>query len=112
MAVNGSAQTILAGILLLKGLKAEKHRLGATEIKFGTNIVARIHGDYMLDITFPRNIRDEIVSNRQANPHHFEPESGWVSIMLNNANDIERGLNLLKYCYDINKKEQRRKANL
>ncbi len=44
-----------------------------------------MHGDHLVDIPFPKIVRDELVACGRAVPHHILPQSGWVSIHLNQA---------------------------
>jgi hypothetical protein len=46
---------------------AEPHRFG------------HIHGDRVADLPFPMDIKNELVNSGRVSPHHFLPQSGWVS---------------------------------
>jgi hypothetical protein len=54
--------------------------------------------------TFGRSIcivRDELVANGRAEPHHIIPQSGWVSIHLNQESDLDRAIELLRFSFEI-----------
>jgi Family of unknown function (DUF5519) len=65
------------------------------EFRLGRRELGHIHGDSLVDIPFPKKIRDEIIASREAEPHHILPESGWVSIFLRSEGDVERAIQLL-----------------
>jgi hypothetical protein len=41
-----------------------------------TTVVGRLHGDGVVDISFPTKVRNELVAAGQAVPHHVSPKSG------------------------------------
>jgi hypothetical protein len=41
------------------------------------------------------------VAAGRAEPHHILPDSGWVSIYLNQSSDVERAIELLRYSLEI-----------
>ncbi len=46
-------------------------------------------------------IRNELVIAGRAEPHHILPESGWVSIYLRQAADVDRAIELLRLSFEI-----------
>ena len=60
-----------------------------------------IHGDHLVDIPFPKKVRDEIIAAGRAQPHHILPETGWVSFYLQQESDVERAIALLRESYEI-----------
>lgn len=83
------------------GVTSSVHRFGGTEYKFGKREIGHIHGNHLVDIPFPMKIRNGIVESGNAEPHHILPESGWVSVFLNNGNDVDRAIVLLKKSYNL-----------
>ena len=60
-----------------------------------------MHTDRLVDIPFPKKVRDVLVASGRAEPHHILPESGWASIHLNQTSDVERAIELLLYSFEI-----------
>jgi hypothetical protein len=60
-----------------------------------------MQGDSLVDIPFPKGVRDELVTAGRAEPHHILPHSGWVSIYLKEASDVERVIELLPLSFEI-----------
>jgi len=83
------------------GIEAAPHRFGGTEYRLGRREIGHVHGDSLVDIPFPKKVRDELVAAQRAEPHHILPESGWVSIFLRQDGDVERAIELLQYSFAI-----------
>ncbi len=93
-------------------VEAHPHRFGGTEFKIGRREIGHVHGDYLVDIPFPKRIRDELVAAGEAEPHHILPASGWVSFYLRSEADIEQAIHLLRRSYELAMEQQeRRKAS-
>ena len=101
MPIAGAKDRIVGAVAQWEGLTIGPHRFGGTEFLIGKREIGHIHGDHLVDIPFPKRIRDEVVSSGEAQPHHVLPESGWVSLYLREAGDIERALALLRRSYEI-----------
>jgi Luciferase len=111
MPVIEAKEKVHFAMMNCEGIVAGPHRFGGNEYKLGKGEIGHIHGNYLVDIPFPLKIRNEIVRKGEAEPHHILPESGWVSIFLNNEEDIERAIKLLKKSYEL-ASEQLKKRNL
>lgn len=101
MPVNGAGQQIVEELARWEEIAQAPHRFGGTEFRVGRREVGHTHGDSLVDIPFPRPVRDELVESGVAQPHHVLPKSGWVSIYLRNASDVERAIQLLRKSYEI-----------
>jgi hypothetical protein len=101
MTIRGASEQIIATLLTWEGIEAHPHRFGGTEFRVGKREIGHIHGDSLVDIPFPKKIRDEIVAAGEASPHHILPDTGWVSFYLKEEGDIKRAIDLLKRSYEI-----------
>ena len=108
MAIRSAGENIKRAVSSWEGVETHPHRFGGTEFCIGKREVVHIHGDSIVDIPFPKKIRDEIVAAGAANPHHILPETGWVSFYLRADGDIERAIDLLKRSYEIALKQKDR----
>jgi hypothetical protein len=106
MTVHGASKKIVSALLAWDGVEARPHRFGGTEFRIGRREIGHIHGDWLVDIPFPKKVRDEIVSGGLAEPHHILPESGWVSFYLRIEADIQVAIRLLKRSYEIAMKQR------
>jgi hypothetical protein len=85
---------------------AHPHRFGGTEYRLGRREIGHIHGDYLVDIPFPKKVRDEIVAAGRAEPHHILPESGWISFYLREPADVERAISLFRQSFELAMKQR------
>ena len=106
MSVRGAQALITKAVTSWTGVSVEPHRFGGVEYVIGKREIGYIHGDHMLDIPFPKKVRDEIVAAGRAQPHHILPETGWVSFYLRQENDVEQAIALLHESYQIAQKQK------
>lgn len=106
MSVHGAQESITKAVTAWKNVMVQPHRFGGVEYKIGRREIGHIHGDHLVDIPFPKKIRDEIVNSGRAKPHHILPETGWVSFYLRTADDIEKAIALLDESYKIAMKQK------
>lgn len=102
MTLRGASQIIHAQVMSWAGVTSQPHRFGGTEYRLGAKReLGHVHGDWLVDIPFPKKVRDEVVASGQAEPHHILPETGWVSFYLKAPGDAERAVALLRRSYDL-----------
>ncbi len=91
------------------GVSAHPHRFGGREYRLGNREIGHVHGGWLVDIPFPKKVRDEIVLHGEAEAHHILPESGWVSIYLRSETDVDRAIVLLRgsYLLAVQQREKR-----
>jgi len=107
MAMKGAQQQIHAALLAWPGVTALPHRFGGTEYRFGERReIGHIHGDWLVDIPFPKKVRDEVVAAGRAEPHHILPKSGWISFYLREPEDVPRAIDLFKLSYEIARRQR------
>lgn len=101
MPVTGAGQRICEAVTTWEEVAHAPHRFGGTEFRVGRREVGHVHGDSLVDMPFPRPVRDELVESGAAEPHHVLPRSGWVSVFLRNQSDVARAIQLLRRSYEI-----------
>jgi hypothetical protein len=101
MSIRGAGEQITESVLNWEGVTAQPHRFGGTEYRLGRRELGHIHGDHMLDIPFPKKIRDQVVDAGRAQPHHILPETGWVSFYIKEAADVEPAIALLRQSFEL-----------
>jgi predicted DNA-binding protein (MmcQ/YjbR family) len=106
MSIRGASKQIIDTLLTWEGMESHPHRFGGTEFRIGKREIGHLHGDSLVDIPFPKKIRDEIVAAGEASPHHILPESGWVSFYLKEDGDVEKAIDLLQRSYQIALKQK------
>ena len=101
MSVPGALQKIHEAVSGWPGVTARPHRFGGTEYRLGRREIGHVHGDHLVDIPFPKKVRDEIVAAGRARPHHILRDSGWISFYLNDAVDVEKAIGLLRESFEL-----------
>src|SRR5512138_817850 len=101
MPVPGASEQISQALQQWEGVTQHVHRFGGQEYRLGRRELGHIHGDHLLDIPFPKKVRDEIVNAGLAQPHHILPETGWVSFYLREEEDVQKVIALLRRSYEI-----------
>ena len=106
MSVSGAQKRISQTVRTWEGVSVQLHRFGGVEYVIGRREIGHIHGDYMVDIPFPKKVRNEIIAAGRAHPHHLLPETGWVSYYLRHEEDVEKAIELLEENYRIALKQK------
>jgi hypothetical protein len=82
------------------------HRFGSREFRFGDAEVGHIHTGGVVDIPFPRSIRDAVLEEGLAEEHRWVPNSGWITFRVRSEGDLKHalwlmGLSYLRYALKI-----------
>ncbi len=106
MSIPGAQERITQAVTSWDGVSFQPHRFGGVEYVIGRREIGHIHGNHLVDIPFPKKVRDEIVAAGRAQPHHLLPETGWVSFYLRHESDVEQAIALLRQSYQIAQKQK------
>ncbi len=87
-------------VLSWPGVTTKIHRFGGTEFVLGRREIGHLHGNGLLDISFTRRLRDQVVGEGLAQPHHIFPHSAWVSFPVRAKVDISCAVCLLRLNYE------------
>ena len=101
MPVSGAQRRICEAVSAWEGVSINPHRYGGLEFRLERRELGHIHGDGLVDIPFPKRVRDEIVAALGAEPHHILPDSGWVSLFLRTDADVDRAILLLERSFSL-----------
>jgi hypothetical protein len=89
------------------GVSAHPHRFGGTEYRLGKREIGHIHGERLVDIPFPKPVRDAAIAEGKAEPHHILPDSGWVSIWLKSDQNVVDAIELLARSLELARRQVR-----
>ena len=101
MPVSGAERRICEAAGRWEGVTAAPHRYGGIEFRLGRREIGHVHRDSLVDIPFPKPVRDALVAAGDAEPHHILPDSGWVSVYLRSDADVERAIRLLQRSFTL-----------
>jgi hypothetical protein len=97
---TGAAQRITAAVGSWPDVVVGPHRFGGVEFRVGRRELGHLHGDRIADLPFPRRVRDELIAAGRARPHHVLPESGWVTLQIDEPGDVDGAIELFRRSYD------------
>lgn len=78
----------------------EPHRFGGIEFRVNNREIGHLHGNYLADLPFSARIRQQLVAEGRAVPHHIYPKSGWVSYYIHGIEDVSSVVDLFRRNYD------------
>jgi hypothetical protein len=82
------------------GVTVGPHRFGGVEFRRGRRELGHLHGSRLADLPFPIRVRERLVREGRAEPHHILPQSGWVSRAIRSDDDVADVIALFRLNYD------------
>ncbi len=98
--MRGAGARIAAEVTSWEGVTSAPHRFGGVEFRVGRRELGHVHGDAIVDLPFPRRISDELLAAGRVEPHHWVPDSGWVTKRLATDADVVDAVALLRSGYE------------
>ncbi len=99
MAELTAVETVRQAVASWEGVTIHDHRFGGVEFRLGRRELGHLHRSFA-DLPFTRRIRDELVGAGRARPHHILPESGWVTVPMLTATEVQNVIALLRENYE------------
>jgi Luciferase len=96
---RAAAESVRAAVGSWAGITAHDHRFGGIEFRLGRRELGHLHRT-IADLPFPRRIRDELIAEGRARPHHVLPQSGWVTVPMRTASEIANVIALFQKSYE------------
>jgi luciferase-like monooxygenase len=75
------------------------HRFGGEEFLYGSTEVGHVHEGGIVDIPFPRAVRNALLAAGLAEQHRWVPNSGWTTFRVRNEDDLSHALWLMRLSY-------------
>ena len=92
------------------GVEAGPHRFGGSEFTLGKVEIGHVHRFGLVDVPFTQRVREQLVAEGKADPHHVLPDSGWISYTMRSAGDLEGAVWLMRLSY-LHKRMARSRQN-
>ena len=80
-------------------VSVHSHRFGGREFLLDKAEVGHVHVGGIVDIPFPRSLRDALLENGLAEEHRWVPNSGWITFRIRNEQDFDHALWLMRLSY-------------
>lgn len=75
------------------------HRFGGREFRFRDAEIGHVHIGGVVDIPFPRPVRDALLTDGVAKQHRWFPNSGWITFHIRSERDFRHALWLMRLSY-------------
>jgi hypothetical protein len=75
------------------------HRFGGREFRFGSAEVGHVHIGGIVDVPFPRAVRDALLAEGLAEEHRWVPNSGWITFHVRGEDQLAHALWLMRLSY-------------
>jgi hypothetical protein len=82
------------------GVTSGIDRFGGLEFRIGNREMGHVYDDTLADLPFPMQIRNKLIEEGRASPHHILPQSGWVSKGINGEKDVRGVIELFRMQYE------------
>lgn len=86
-------------VSMWENISTHPHRFGGREFRFGSAEVGHVHVGGVVDIPFPRPVRDALLAERLAEGHRWVPNSGWITFHIRGEADLKHALWLMRLSY-------------
>jgi hypothetical protein len=80
-------------------ISVHPHRFGGREFRLANAEVGHVHEGGIVDIPFPRPIRDALLAEGLAEEHHWVPNSGWITFRVRSEKDLQHAVWLMRLSY-------------
>ena len=92
-------EAVRAAVGSWENVTVHQHRFGGIEFRIGRRELGHLHHTFA-DLPFPRRIRDRLVAEGRARPHHVLPHSGWVTVPMRTRSEIATVIELFRWNYE------------
>ena len=75
------------------------HRFGGREFRFRSAELGHAHVGGIVDIPFPRPVRDALLAEGLAEEHRWVPNSGWTTFRIRSEEDLNHAIWLMRLSY-------------
>jgi hypothetical protein len=101
MSSAAANESVIQAVSSWEGVTVLEHSRGGVEFRGGRRELGHLH-DFgrIADLPFPRRLRDELIAEGRARPHHVLPNSGWVTVPMRTASEVEGVIELFRQNYE------------
>ena len=85
-------------------VNTNEHRFEGREFTLGPREIGHVHRWGIVDVPFTKRLRETLTEEGKTGEHHIVPESGWTTHYIEDEDDVERAIWLLRlsYLYHVN----------
>ena len=86
-------------VLSWPAVSVHPHRFGGREFRFRDAEIGHVHRGGVVDVPFPRSVRDALLDERLAEQHHWVPNSGWITYRVRGEEGMQHAQWLMRLSY-------------
>src|SRR6266403_1750128 len=75
------------------------HRFGGKEFRSGSAEIGHVHIGGIVNLQFPRAVRDALLAEGLAEAHRWAPNSGWITFQMRSEKGLSHALWLMRLSY-------------
>jgi hypothetical protein len=99
LSMNWQVKQLESEVTSWPGVTAHSHRFAGREFRFGDAEIGHVHVGGVLDIPFPRAMRDVLLAQGLAEEHRWVPDSGWTTFHIRRADQMQHAIWLMRLSY-------------
>lgn len=80
-------------------ISVHPHRFGGREFRFRNAELGHVHPGGIVDVPFPRSLRDALLEEGLAEEHRWVPNSGWTTFHIRSEQELNHALWLMRLSY-------------
>jgi Family of unknown function (DUF5519) len=92
-------KTLEAEVSAWPNVSIHPHRFEGRKFRFGSAEVGHMHTGGIVDIPFPRSVRDALLAKGLAEEHRWVPNSGWTTFQIRSEEGLSHALWLMRLSY-------------
>jgi hypothetical protein len=81
------------------GVSASAHRFAGREFRFRDAEIGHVHAGGVVDIPYPRAMRDAVLAAGLAQEHAWVPNSGWITFHVRHEDQMAHAIWLMRLSY-------------
>ena len=82
------------------GVEVLPHRFGGWEFRLRNREIGHLHDARQADLLFPKKMREQLVADGLASPHHLLPATGWLTFYIKSEVGIPALIRLFRRSYE------------
>jgi hypothetical protein len=86
-------------------LETAYHRFGGIDFRWNKREIAHLHSNGLLDVQYPRELAELLISYGLTERHHVYPASGWTTFEVNGDSRPDVAIQLISWSLLLHKKE-------
>jgi hypothetical protein len=78
------------------GVYVSLHKFGGIQFNYNGKEIGHIHSNGILDISFSKKTKNQLLQDSDIADHHVFTKSGWISFYIRSEEDAEKAIDLLR----------------